>query len=63
MGHLCPGGCKATVSDNLLACKPDWFRLPVYIRRAVNDAYRKHGPGSEAHRNAVLLAYHWYQEH
>lgn len=33
--HVCPGGCGELVGNARYACKPDWFRLPESLRRAI----------------------------
>jgi myo-inositol catabolism protein IolC len=32
MSHKCPGGCGATLRDDLLACRPHWWKLPKHVR-------------------------------
>jgi hypothetical protein len=55
--HKCPGGCGERVSNDLLACSFDWFRLPQAERNAV----WKHSRGSREHREAVAAAVAWYR--
>lgn len=55
--HECPAtGCLARVSPDMLMCRPHWFMVPAPMREAVWSAYRGPGPGSEAHRAAILAA-------
>lgn len=59
--HDCPGGCGARVPQHQLACKPDWYRLPAPLRRAVNDAYRRRAVDPRPHRAALRAALIWYR--
>jgi len=47
MSHACPRpGCPRRVRDNLFACKDHWWGLPQPIRKAIWEAYDKHGVGT-----------------
>lgn len=40
--HECPApGCVRRVPRHQFACPADWYRLPVEIRRAINDGFRR----------------------
>jgi hypothetical protein len=56
--HDCPGGCGRAVPHRLLACGPCWYELPVSLRRAVIDTYRR---DRRAHADAVVRACAWYR--
>lgn len=54
-------GCSEDVADHLLACRDDWFALPVPIRNKVTLAYQKlrrsgGRHGKVAYRRALLEA-------
>lgn len=57
--HTCPGGCGRLVRDDLLACRPDWFRLPHALRSAVWRAWND-GDG-RGHAIAVAEAVQWFR--
>lgn len=59
--HDCPGGCGTQVPQRQLACKPCWFRLPRALRDAVNNAYQRRAKDPTAHKQAIRIAYQWYQ--
>lgn len=55
--HKCPKrGCERRVPLHMLACRSDWYAIPAPIRRAVWDAYRRHGMGSPQHGAAIRAA-------
>jgi hypothetical protein len=62
MTHQCPRPeCSRKVSDDMFACRPDWFALPAEHRRAIWDTWRS---GDEAgHAVAMADAIEWYREH
>jgi len=44
MSHLCPrAGCGETVPDKYLACRTDWFRIPMSLRKRVLDTWANGG--------------------
>ncbi len=59
--HDCPGGCGGQVPRHQLACKPDWFRLPLPLRKAINAAYLARARNPTAHRAALRAAFDWYR--
>jgi hypothetical protein len=62
--HYCPGGCGGKVAAHQLACRADWFRLPVALRGAVTAAWdRGKGKDTPQHTAAVRDALDWYEAH
>lgn len=59
--HGCPGGCGQAISRHMLACREDWYRLPMALRLAVNESWRSMGSRRDAHRAAVADALAWYR--
>jgi len=57
--HACPGGCGHQVLNHEFACRTDWFRLPLDIRRGITGNYRR---DPNAHFAAVRDAIDWYRE-
>lgn len=57
--HECPGGCGKRVANALVACAPDWRRLPAPYRSAIWRGLRARD--TEAHARSVRAAYDWYQ--
>lgn len=64
MPHVCPNPpCKAQVSDNMLACRKDWYRLPRSLRNRIWVAWAEgEGAGSPEHSGLVRQAIQWYQD-
>jgi hypothetical protein len=59
--RACPGGCGHLVPRRLLACRVDWFRLPIVYRQRIRDTYRQIGTAGEGpHLAAVREALAWY---
>ncbi|MPZ66206.1 MAG: hypothetical protein GEU83_12055 [Pseudonocardiaceae bacterium] len=56
--HECPGGCGRAVEHHRFACRGCWFALPVTLRRAITDTYRR---DRIAHARAMVDAYDWYR--
>ena len=61
MSHTCPRpGCDRAVSDDMFACRPDWYALPEQIRADIWSGYR----GEHAdHAGAMVEAIKWYRAH
>lgn len=47
--------CRKPIPAGMLACKPHWFMLPMWIRNEVNDAY-KNGVANKWYVEAVTKA-------
>lgn len=64
MSHTCPAPeCGASVPDSMLACAPDWFRLPKGLRNRITVAWAGgEGRGSDAHTRLLHDAYQWYKD-
>lgn len=58
--HPCPAGCGREVSNDLFACKADWFRLPSALRQPISANFRR---DAQAHAEAMQAARRWYREH
>lgn len=58
--HPCPAGCGKPVFTNQFACRTDWYRLPLDLRRAITSTYRR---DRGAHLEAMGDAMQWYAEH
>lgn len=56
--HACPGKCGHQVLNQEFACRDDWFRLPLDLRRGITNGYRSN-PG--AHLAAMADAMNWYR--
>jgi len=56
--HACPGQCGRQVFTHQFACRADWFRLPLDLRRAITDNYRR---DRAAHLEAMSDAIEWYR--
>ncbi|NKB37847.1 MAG: hypothetical protein GKR93_11875 [Gammaproteobacteria bacterium] len=39
--------CKTKHPDNVLMCRPHWYKVPVAIRRRVRDACKKMNRGGD----------------
>lgn len=62
MSHTCPRPeCDLDVSDEMFACRPDWYALPADIRSAIWAAWR--GGDAAGHADAMADAVEWYREH
>jgi len=57
--HACPGGCGRHVFTHMFACRADWYRLPLDIRRGITGNYRR---DRAAHLEAMGDAMTWYRE-
>lgn len=57
--HACPGNCGAQVFTHQFACRTDWYRLPLEIRRDITSNYRR---DRAAHLEAMGDAMQWYTE-
>jgi hypothetical protein len=64
MSHVCPApGCETQVPAHMLACRPDWYRIPKPYRQAIWRAWRDGaGAGSLEHRAAVTAAKGWLED-
>lgn len=61
--HACPGGCGRSVPQRLLACRVDWFRLPIVYRQRIRDTHRRiRATGEGPHLTAVREALAWYRD-
>jgi hypothetical protein len=62
VSHACPRPeCDRDVSDEMFACRPDWYALPADIRQAIWATWRN---GDElGHVRAMADALTWYREH
>jgi len=58
--HDCPGGCGRQVFTHMFACRADWYRLPLDLRRPITATY---GRDRDAHLEAMGDAMTWYAEH
>lgn len=59
--HECPApACLRRVPRQQFACRGDWFRLPLELRRVISGNYRR-DPG--AHVEAMAEAMEWYEQH
>lgn len=39
--HLCAvPGCRVVIAETLLMCRADWIRVPMALRREVNERWR-----------------------
>jgi hypothetical protein len=57
--HTCPGGCGTNVTLRLFACRTDWYRLPIDLRRPILDT--AHLPLlNHSRADAVADAVQWY---
>ena len=62
MSHACPRpGCDRRVSDDMFACRPDWFALPEPVRRRIWQTWTTGDEG--VHLAAMADAIEWYREH
>jgi hypothetical protein len=60
--HTCPyPGCDAYLPEQMFACKPHWFSLPIDIRNGIWRAYRREGIGSEELLEAHVKAFDWWE--
>lgn len=56
--HACPANCGHQVFENQFACRTDWYRLPLEIRRGITGNYRR---DPAAHIEAMGDAIEWYR--
>lgn len=58
--HECPApGCAARVSNEMFACRRDWYRLPRSLRDAIWRTYN--AGGGAPHEAAMVDAIDWYR--
>jgi hypothetical protein len=55
--HPCPG-CGRHIYSHHFACRTDWFRLPVGLRKPISTTY---GRDATAYSVAVTDALQWYR--
>ena len=62
MTHQCPRPeCSRSVSDDMFACRGDWYALPARFREAISLAWRS-GKADEW-LAARAEAIEWYADH
>lgn len=61
MSHTCPRPeCDLDVSDDMFACRPDWYALPKIIRDEIWGTWL--GGDEASHLAAMADAVEWYRE-
>jgi hypothetical protein len=59
--HICPyPECEQRLPEQMFACKPHWFSLPLGVRQGIWRAYRREGVGSPELFEAHAAATEWW---
>lgn len=60
--HECPGGCGVQVRFDMFACREDWYRLPLPLRKAINFWWPRHRSFPTKYEDARTKALAWYRQ-